>query len=100
MNELKGYKTLQFHYGGLFDFQATERDIHLVRLTNAGTPGPTLCGRERFDEDGPGWSVGGGVTGDYGPCRLCVAASDPTLPVSGMFRELFADPAVERFDAS
>lgn len=84
-----GYRTLQFHVGGLFDSRVVERRIHLVRRTRRGTPGPTLCGLDRFRPDSPGWSVGGGISGDYMPCPECAAAAEP-LPVDGMFAALFA----------
>ena len=58
--EITGYSTLQFHWGGLFDSKPADNLIHLVRSTNRGTPGPTLCGLERFAADAPGFSVGGG----------------------------------------
>jgi len=63
--------TLQFAWGGLFDSRPADSLIHLVRGTDHGTPGPTLCGIDRFAEDAPGWSVGGGVYDpgiDVTPC--------------------------------
>jgi hypothetical protein len=65
--------------------------IHLIRVAaNAqGTPGPTLCGIDRFAKGTPGWSVGGGVSGpeiDQIPCPGCVevACSEyPDLPLEG-----------------
>jgi hypothetical protein len=48
--------------------------VHLVRWAERGTPGPTLCGIDRFAKDGPGWSVGGGVSGPgiiHTPCPGC-----------------------------
>jgi len=70
-----------------------ERRIHLVRRTRRGTPGPPLCGLDRFHPDSPGWSVGGGISGDYMPCPECAAAAEP-LPVDGMFAALFASGTV------
>ena len=94
-----GYETLQFHSGGFLELQPLEEVIHLVRRTGRGTPGPTLCGIGRFENDTSafaeyvrvnfadrGWSVGGGVSGpryDFKPCAECVAAIDPELPVKG-----------------
>lgn len=74
--------------------------IHLVRATRSGTPGPTLCGIERF---GPGslggWDLGGGSTGPgytHTPCPGCGTVADndyPDLPISeGMFAALFGRP--------
>lgn len=63
---------------------------HLVRGTHWGTPGPTLCGRDRFWRPNHGWSVGGAVTSlgmTHTPCSGCVdtARGDfPGLPVVGM----------------
>lgn len=73
---VRALSTLQFHVGALM----AERPVddyagHLVRVSATGTPGPTLCGRERFGPDAPGWSVGGGVSGPnitHPPCPGCV----------------------------
>lgn len=107
LDKVVGYATLQFHRGGLFDGEPIEEVIHLVRQTDrGGTPGPTLCGIGRFENDAStlaqhvrvyfadrGWSVGGGISGpkwDFQPCEPCVQAADVTLPVSGStFRTLF-----------
>jgi hypothetical protein len=81
--------TLQFSLGGLFDAEPTDNLIHLVRRTSQGTPGPTLCGINRFGPDAPGWSVGGGVSGPgiiLTPCQGCAqtARADYSgLPVNG-----------------
>lgn len=89
-----GLRTLQFHFGGLMNTVGVG-DIHLVRSTRTGTPGPTLCGIDRFDKNAPGWSVGGGVNDPaetYEPCEGCrsVAAQEfDGLPVGGMFARLF-----------
>lgn len=88
--EVTGLTTLQFAWGGLFDAKPADQMIHLVRSTSRGTPGPTLCGRDRFAKDSPGWSVGGGVTGPdltLTPCSGCAdkaRESFPGLPVSGL----------------
>lgn len=89
-----GYATLQWTWGGLFTGAPARHDVCLVRSTGRGTPGNTLCGRDRFsnDERRPGWSVGGGVTDrEARACPGCaeVLAREP-LPVRGtMFRHLF-----------
>lgn len=99
-NPIVGLSTLQFHWGGLFDSKPTDHLVHLVRSTRTGTPGPTLCGIDRFDKDGPGWSVGGGVTGPgirHDPCPGCVdvARRDYSgLPVSGMREQ--AEPVADQ----
>ncbi|HEY3958697.1 MAG TPA: hypothetical protein VGM53_35495 [Streptosporangiaceae bacterium] len=88
--EVTALVTLQFTWGGLFDASPAGDLIHLVRSTARGTPGPTLCGVDRFAPGGPGWSVGGGVDGPgiiLQPCPGCVStarASFPGLPVSGI----------------
>ncbi|MDQ0376569.1 hypothetical protein [Amycolatopsis thermophila] len=82
--------TLQFAWGGLFDATPVDDLVHLVRGTERGTPGPTLCGIDRFAPDAPGWSVGGGVTGPgmvHTPCSSCVETARrdfPGLMVTGM----------------
>lgn len=82
--------TLQFHSGGLFDGEGVDGfRVHLVRATQAGTPGGTLCGIDRFHESTPGWSVGGGVSGpgiEHKPCPGCAVTADeefPGLPIHG-----------------
>lgn len=82
--------TLQFAWGGLFDARPADGwAVHLVRGAERGTPGPTLCGIDRFAEDTPGWSLGGGLTGPevvHRPCDGCVAVARGQfagLPVSG-----------------
>jgi hypothetical protein len=80
-----GLVTLQFGPRTYDDYL-----VHLVRETNHGTPGPTLCGIERFEHGGPGWSVGGGSTGGgipHNPCRGCAAAARRDfrdLPIRGL----------------
>jgi hypothetical protein len=92
--------TLQFHWGGLFDTNPHDDLVHLVRGTQSGTPGPTLCGIDRLAKGGPGWSVGGGVTGPHirhDPCPSCVTTAErefPGLPVAGM-REMSGRIATE-----
>lgn len=72
--------TLQFGsslYAALFDDGRRRIDVHLVRSTAAGTPGPTLCGVDRFAPDAPGWTFGG-VSGPgylHVPCLGCLAAA-------------------------
>jgi hypothetical protein len=94
--EVRGLMTLQWSWGGLFDGRPAF-DICLVRSTARGTPGPTLCGRDRFAPDAPGWSVGGGIYGPdvkNTPCAECVAVRDrdyPHLRVGGScFGHMFA----------
>ncbi|QGJ88944.1 hypothetical protein PBI_TEAMOCIL_93 [Microbacterium phage Teamocil] len=87
--------TLQFSVGGLFDSEPVGHDIHLIRMArNAGTPGPTLCGIDRFAPDAPGWGVGGGVSDpEARACAGCVEVATteyPGLPVWGStFAEVF-----------
>lgn len=90
MSDTVYLSTLQFSWGGLFDSQPADGKAHLVRGTTTGTPGPTLCGIDRFNKDGPGWSVGGGVSGpsiSHTPCDGCVAEARetyPGLPIAGL----------------
>jgi len=87
-----GLVTLQTSWGGLFDARPTVDNyaVHLIRVTERGTPGPTLCGIDRFADDAPGWSVGGGVSGDsvaHTPCRGCADAARRDfrdLPIRGL----------------
>ncbi len=91
---ITGLSTLQWSWGGLFNGRPV-MDICLVRSTDRGTPGPTLCGLDRFARDSPGWSVGGGVTGPgivnerCADCEAVRRAEFPTLPIGGMFKGLF-----------
>ena len=84
-------ETLQFAWDGLLDSHLADSLIHLVRGTRRGTPGPTLCGVDRFAKGGPGWTVGGGVDGPgmvHAPCLGCVETGRRDfagLPVAGMF---------------
>lgn len=97
--------TLQFSWGGLFDGRPADGyAVHLVRQKACGgTPGPTLCGIDRFAEDAPGWSVGGGLSGPgitHAPCPGCATAAReqfPGLPVAGMVgaAEMAAEVGVE-----
>lgn len=90
-SEVTSLSTLQFAVGGLVD-ATTDCVVHLVRATRSGTPGPTLCGIDRFAPTTPGWSIRGGVdapTMTHTPCGRCVkkAARDyADLPVHGMPR--------------
>lgn len=76
--------TIELHRGGLFDGRSEDALIHLA-LTNdriAGAHGPTLCGIDRFAKDGPGFSVGGGLSTTTTPCASCIAEGRKfTLPV-------------------
>jgi hypothetical protein len=84
-----GLSTVQLHWGGLFDGKPHDREIHLVRNSFNGCPGPLLCGIDFRGKDGPGYSVGGGSSGPgwpNTPCEKCaaVAAAEFTgLPVFG-----------------
>lgn len=84
---------------GLVTLQFGPRDydnyrVHLVRSAACnGTPGPTLCGVDRFPDppsDGPGWFIGGGASGPdvpHTPCKDCadVARRDfRDLPIRGL----------------
>ena len=89
--DVVGLVTLQFHTGGLFDGEPVDDTAHLVRAAKHGTPGPTLCGIDRFAKDSPGWSVGGGIRrhGHWPmPCIPCDEVRErdyPDLPITGMF---------------
>lgn len=98
--------TLQFGWGGLFNPTpaADQWAVHLVRrAASGGTPGPTLCGVDRFADDAPGWSVGGGTTGPdivHTPCPGCTDMARQEflgLPVCGSIggREMAATLGVE-----
>jgi len=64
--------------------------VHLIRCTVRGTPGPTLCGLDRFHPESAGWSAGGGVSGPgirHVPCAGCADAARvqfPGLAVTGL----------------
>jgi hypothetical protein len=50
-----GLVTLQFLSGGLFDGKPVDDyAVHLITATTKGTPGPTLCGLDRFHKDSTG----------------------------------------------
>lgn len=95
--------TLQWSVGGLFDSKTVPGwDVCLVTaVERGGTPGPTLCGIDRFRKDPPvpGWSVGGGVRGpgiENKACKGCAAVARekyPDLPVYGTFSGLFTHEA-------
>ena len=97
--------TLQFSWGGLFDGRpADDYTVHLIRQkAGGGTPGPTLCGIDRFAKDVPGWSVGGGISGPgitHKPCPGCATAARvqfTRLPVTGSIgaKEMAAELGVE-----
>ena len=104
-DEITALCTLQFSWGGLFDgCPADGYAVHLVRQkAKGGTPGPTLCGIDRFGEDAPGWSVGGGISGSgitHAPCPGCAGVAReqfPGLPVTGITgaKEMAAELGVE-----
>lgn len=52
-----GYACCRFASGGLIGARPIGNTTHLVRATGTGTPGPTLCGIDRFAKDTPGWSI-------------------------------------------
>jgi hypothetical protein len=86
-----GLVTLQFHTGGLLDGKPVDDyAVHLVKATAKGTPGPTLCGLDRFHPESAGWSVGGGYGGpgiDHKPCPGCAGEARtrfPGLEVTGL----------------
>lgn len=96
--------TLQFAPGGMVGGRPVGGyQVHLVRQTSRGTPGPTLCGIDRFADPTPGWSVGGGISGPditHTPCPGCAAAAReqfPGLPVVGIVgvREMAAELGVD-----
>jgi|SRR6185437_5835814 len=91
MPPVTGLVTLQFLSGGLFDGKPVDDyAVHLVRAARTGTPGPTLCGIDRFHPDSAGWSVGGGISGPdivHVPCPGCAGAAReqfPALEVTGL----------------
>lgn len=105
-DDITALRTLQFSWGGLFDFGPAADDyaVHLVRQSiYGGTPGSALCGIDRFAKDGPGWSVGGGLSGPgivHKPCPACASAAReqfPGLPVTGSVgaAEMAAELGVE-----
>lgn len=91
-DEIVALCTLQFASGGLIGARPVDDyAVHLVRQNaRQGTPGPTLCGIDRFHPDSAGWSVGGGISGPdvvRKPCPGCAGAARsefPGLPVSGL----------------
>lgn len=61
--------------------------IHLVRGCDSGTPGPFLCGVDRFGDDVPGWSLRGGVSGRdvvNEPCSGCAETAAANFPGLGV----------------
>lgn len=101
MTDMLGYKTIQFHDGGLFDAEVSTiapfSATHLAPTIATGT-GAILCGIDRHAKtmaDGtriPGWSVGGGVSGPgikVIRCEACAARRDPSLKVSGLNASIF-----------
>jgi hypoxanthine phosphoribosyltransferase len=98
-DEAVALATLQFGFGGLLDFRPADGyKVHLVReKANGRTPGPTLCGIDRFHPKSAGWSVRGGATGPgiaYTPCEGCAAARTadfPALSVYGLGKEVYPE---------
>ncbi len=94
-DEIVSLATLQFGSGGLFDAKPVDDyKVHLVReKACGGTPGPTLCGIQRFHPEGAGWSVRGGITPRghaFTPCDGCAevrAARFPTFEIHGLGKE-------------
>jgi len=93
-----GLVTLQFGAGGLLDSSPVDGyAVHLVRCTGRGTPGPTLCGIDRFHPESAGWSVGGGMSGPditHAPCPGCAETARtefPGLAVTGLGAREMAD---------
>ncbi|QOP64954.1 hypothetical protein SEA_BRYNNIE_56 [Arthrobacter phage Brynnie] len=105
-NRVVALATLQFSRGGLFDGRPVGPEIHLVRMVaNGGTPGPTLCGLDRFAKDAPGWSVGGGITGagiEVRPCPGCEGVAfqlyDAAPVWTSSFKGLFKRHGVAPWD--
>lgn len=91
-DRITALSTLQFASGGLFDAEPVDDyTVHLVRSNErGGTPGPTLCGIDRFHPDSAGWSVGGGISGPtivHKPCPGCAEVARREfagLPVGGL----------------
>lgn len=90
-SDVTGLVTLQFISGGLFDgVPADDYTVHLITATRTGTPGPTLCGINRFHPGSAGWSAAGGITGPgitHKPCRGCAAQARtrfPGLEITGL----------------
>jgi hypothetical protein len=103
---ITGLSTLQFSWGGLFDGRpADDYAVHLVRQHRRGTPGPTLCGIDRFAADAPGWSVGGGISSPSGTHKPCPGCTDVArrefagLPVSGSVGAAEIRAAIEAMSA-
>lgn len=84
-------------------FLRDAKTVHLVRQKHDGTtPGPTLCGIDRFAPLGPGWALTGVSEPDdiRTPCPGCTETARrefPGLPVSGRTggREMAAELGVE-----
>lgn len=83
---------LQWGFGGLIDHRIVG-DICLVRVQESGgTPGPTLCGLDRFAKDMPGWGFGIGSMEGQTACTTCAAvARNMGVPVRGDAAPLFGD---------
>lgn len=104
---IAGLFTLQFANGGLFDSRPVDGyKVHLLAVPKSGgTAAPSLCGIDRFNQEGPGWSIRGGCSDPKHPptpCEGCAteaAAKYPGLPVAGLGMEVMAARlGVETFD--
>ncbi|ASR83229.1 hypothetical protein FDI29_gp59 [Arthrobacter phage Abidatro] len=93
MNRVVALASLQFSRGGLVNSVPVGKHVHLVRMVaNGGTPGPTLCGLDRFAKGSPGWGVGGGITGagiEVLPCPGCEAVADRDYPAAPVWTSSF-----------
>jgi hypothetical protein len=97
--------TLQFASGGLLNSRPVDGyTVHLIRrMADGGTPGPTLCGIDRFAKGSAGWSVSGGISGPnivHTPCPDCAKvarAEFAGVPVHGVVggREMAGELGVE-----
>lgn len=89
-NESTSLLTLQWGWGGLADFEPVKGVYNICLITGTWTGPYTLCGREPYAKDAPGWSKGGGVSGpdvNLAPCRNCAQAAAiiyPELPICGL----------------
>lgn len=99
-----GLEACQFGATGREAPEAPYDDIHLVRKTATGTPGPTLCGIDRFTKDGPGWDMGIGYvrTGvtptGCSACAIEAAEKFHDVPIQGLHKyvDIFAVVAANR----
>lgn len=54
---MTSYQCCRMAWGGLIDATPVGKVTHLVTAADRGTPGPTLCGIDRFAKTAPGWSM-------------------------------------------